>query len=149
MKPCRVCLIEKPLVDFYRHPAAADGHLGLCKTCQKQRSKERHERLRSDVAYKKNRSRTARINTLKRKYGMSVEDYNRLLHQQGDACHICRSQHPGLEFSFFPVDHDHVTGEVRGLLCNDCNLGLQRFKDNPEFLMGAAAYLLKHVNVLS
>lgn len=83
-----------------------------------------------------------------KKYGLSESEYEALLHGQGGVCAICGSAHPGLDFSFFPVDHDHVTGEVRGLLCNDCNLGIQRFKDNANFLVSAATYLLKHVNVL-
>jgi hypothetical protein len=39
------------------------------------------------------------------------------------------------------VDHDHITGKVRGLLCNDCNLGIGHFKDNIEKLKLAIKYL--------
>ncbi|HEY0751460.1 MAG TPA: endonuclease domain-containing protein [Chitinophagaceae bacterium] len=41
------------------------------------------------------------------------------------------------------VDHDHTTGKVRGLICHDCNVGLSRFKDDPEILRNAIKYLKK------
>lgn len=72
------------------------------------------------------------------KYGMSPEAFNLMLLQQKNACGICKEG-----FSKAPhVDHCHVTGEVRGLLCRRCNMALGGFKDSPGILENAKAYLL-------
>jgi hypothetical protein len=61
-----------------------------------------------------------------------------MVEEQHGLCYICRkpSAYRGLH-----IDHCHATGNIRRLLCNDCNLGLGKFKDNPELLEKAAAYL--------
>jgi hypothetical protein len=70
-------------------------------------------------------------------------DYQRLHKAQGGVCAIC---------NFIPlrrplvVDHDHTTGEVRGLLCSQCNLGLGLFRDEPDYLTQAKEYLLRHLS---
>ena len=51
-------------------------------------------------------------------------------------CEICEREYPNLV-----VDHDHITGEIRGSLCNGCNLGLGHFKDDPTILERALRYL--------
>ncbi len=64
-----------------------------------------------------------------------------LLAQDG-CCAICKSSDPGRKKSqWFCVDHDHKTGEVRGLLCNSCNAGLGFLKDSIETLAQAIIYL--------
>jgi Recombination endonuclease VII len=75
---------------------------------------------------------------LRSRYGISSEEYNKIFKQQGGVCIICglpprkRSLH---------VDHNHETGEIRGLLCHLCNVGLGHFRDNPDLLERAANYL--------
>jgi len=80
-----------------------------------------------------------RNNQLQKEFGMTLEQYNALLLQQGGACKICRSKNAGKELA---VDHDHRTGKVRGLLCSGCNLGLGNFRDDPESLRLASIYLM-------
>jgi hypothetical protein len=72
-------------------------------------------------------------------YGLSVMDYEELIMSQGNKCAICLNV-----FVTQPhVDHDHNTGEIRGLLCRPCNTGLGLFKDSPEYLSQALAYIKK------
>lgn len=74
-------------------------------------------------------------------YGLSQEQYEVMLEAQGNACAICKSTDwPGKDKRPH-VDHDHVTSEVRGLLCNNCNNGLGRFGDDPARLRAAIEYL--------
>lgn len=79
---------------------------------------------------------------LKRNYGLSIEDFERMAEAQKGACAICKTQ---LDLGFFTaVDHDHETGAVRGLLCSKCNMALGGFKDSIGLLDAAAAYLRKY-----
>jgi len=74
------------------------------------------------------------------KYGLSFEEYTALLAQQEDRCAICRTDMTD-PFPSFVVDHDHITGEVRGLLCNQCNAGLGFFRDDVARVRSALRYL--------
>lgn len=76
------------------------------------------------------------------KYGLTVEQYEIMCLMQNNLCAIC-CEEPEENLH---VDHDHVTGEVRGLLCNNCNNGLGRFKDNIESLENAILYLRVSTN---
>lgn len=80
-----------------------------------------------------------------RKFGITLEQCEAILVSQGHRCAICRGDKPSGRFNQWSVDHDHSTGQVRGMLCNACNLGLGKFADSPEILEAAAAYLRKHV----
>jgi Recombination endonuclease VII len=72
-----------------------------------------------------------------RRYGISLAEYDALLEKQGGACAICRKRPKGR----LCVDHCHVTGMVRGLLCNECNGALGYLKDDQGSLVAALAYL--------
>lgn len=63
---------------------------------------------------------------------------------QNGCCAVCGEQkgiNTGKTFGSLHIDHDHLSGKIRGLLCYDCNLGLGRFKDSIERLLSAALYL--------
>jgi hypothetical protein len=70
-------------------------------------------------------------------YGMSQEDYDRLVARQGGACAIC-GKRPAKALC---VDHCHATGKIRGLLCRKCNLGIGHLDDSPSVMRAAIAYL--------
>lgn len=74
---------------------------------------------------------------LRRMYGLEISDFNKMIEDQNGCCLICE------EFYGFKlaVDHDHDTGNVRGLLCRKCNSGIGLLGDSIENLLSAAAYL--------
>lgn len=98
----------------------------------KQAQKERYQNIKHE----------RRVNSLKQLYGITAADYERMLADQGGACAICGStDHKSSRTKYFAVDHDHTTGEVRGVLCHSCNKGLGLLQDNPKVLKAAASYL--------
>jgi len=68
-------------------------------------------------------------------------DYERLMVKQHGACALCGSFDPGRGRQNFCVDHDHQTGQVRGLLCNACNHSLAFFEYRIDWLEAALGYL--------
>ena len=86
------------------------------------------------------RRETAKYYNREYLYGISAEQYDQLWQSQDGRCAICRTDTPGGRGGFH-VDHCHVSGAVRGLLCNNCNQGLGKFADDPDRLRTAANYL--------
>ena len=82
----------------------------------------------------------ARDSLLKRCFGITLEEYGKMLENQGDVCAICGGS-PDAKGKEFAVDHDHNTGKIRALLCRGCNVGIGNLKDDPELLEKAAAYI--------
>jgi hypothetical protein len=85
-----------------------------------------------------------RKSALKKNFGLSLEDYDAMLESQGGCCAICDATKPGANRKHFAVDHDHATGAVRGLLCNNCNYALGLLRDDPALFLSAERYLQKH-----
>lgn len=84
------------------------------------------------------------------KYGISSEEYARLLAAQGGVCGICKRTSPDAgEQKWFHVDHVEASGEslVRGILCNRCNSGIGMFQHDPELMKTAIKYLMDHEEV--
>jgi hypothetical protein len=161
MKRCSVCGELKPLEDFYKSVGMRDGHRNDCKVCnlaakaartaldpQANRDRVRRwqlanpERYRATQrAYKQrpDRKAAARDYHLRRKYGITLADYDRRLEEQGGVCAICKEARP--EERTLHVDHDHVTGKVRGLLCFRCNNAIGDLRDDVEFAHRLLDYL--------
>jgi len=93
----------------------------------------RKERLGADEV-----SRLAKEKRLKNSYGLSISALDDLLESQEHSCRICNKH---LNQSNLNVDHNHDTGEVRGLLCNNCNRGIGHLQDSIEILESAVEYL--------
>lgn len=70
-----------------------------------------------------------------RRYGITKEEYDRMYEMQDGDCLICGEREGTC------VDHNHETGEVRGLLCSQCNTAIGQLKDNPDIMRAAADYV--------
>lgn len=148
MKICIDCKLEKSLDMFYKR---SDGTpRSYCKECHATRNRKwvenNRERKRENERnqYHRNPQR-AKNWKLKRDFGISLEEYHELLEKQYGKCAICKQEetaiHPSGKRKRLAVDHDHDTGRVRGLLCENCNHGIGKFKDSPDRLIEAANYL--------
>jgi hypothetical protein len=77
---------------------------------------------------------------------MTRDEYEALLDAQGGVCAVCGDppKGEGTSTAMLNSDHNHESGARRGLLCSNCNTGLGLFKDDPDRLVAAAAYLIRH-----
>lgn len=154
MKKCSKCGETKAETEFHqkrRKKTRKDGSvhewIGLyaeCKDCWIERDKTtRRKYTEYYKEYSKNYSpEKKKSSQLKYEYGITLEQYNKMLVKQEGCCAICGSPSPNRKGSdYFHVDHCHNTGTVRGLLCNGCNLGLGSFKDSQKSLENAIEYL--------
>ena len=82
----------------------------------------------------------ARTRNLERRYGITYEERDELLAGQDGRCAACGTDNPGTKLGFM-VDHDHDTGEIRGILCHHCNSALGHAKDDTQRLAGLILYL--------
>lgn len=76
-----------------------------------------------------------------RKYNVGPDELLSMAEAQNNQCAICEIDVLNTEGRRFAVDHDHITGKVRGLLCSKCNMGLGKFNDSPELIDVAIEYL--------
>lgn len=129
-KVCSKCGVKKSLTDFGRGKKYKDGHLGVCKKCKYKYN------------YTEKYSRPALRLKLKNDYGITLEEYDKILEQQKGVCAICGKPQPP-QFYRLAVDHCHKANKVRGLLCQSCNGMLGLAKDNIEILLNAIKYLSK------
>lgn len=136
-KICSKCRIEKSL-DSFGVLREKDGLHPWCKSCKQKSEKSYYDR--SDSAKKK---RT--VYNRKRKYGITLEEYEQLLISQNSCCAICKIHLDTSTTNLSGhVDHCHETGKIRGLLCGQCNVGLGHFYENEDSLLNAIQYLRKY-----
>ena len=147
-KRCTKCGEHKPRSEFSAHATAKNGVQSQCKPCSAEIARNRWASA--------DKEKTATINRrskLKCKYGISLEDYDAMLKLQGGGCAICGTTSPtGKSGQFGPVfhvDHSHKTGQIRGLLCNLCNVGIGALRDSSDLLIKATKYLEKFNGVRS
>ena len=140
MRTCKFCSYEGPAADFTVTRYSSDGkphYNGRCRPCYNEYAKGR--RAKPHVAAYN------REYLLKRKYGLTLEQFDEILASQGGACAICGGTDTG-KWENLHVDHNHITGKVRGILCNECNMAIGKFKtdEGPELLEKALAYVVSH-----
>ncbi len=168
-KRCAKCGEVKVLSEFNRSRRKGDGYLSQCKPCLSHTHQQLAERNRARkmVIDPSSPTRCSRCGGIKpassfhfephrksglslwckdcvrekdrkHRFGVTAEDMERLLSAQNKTCAICGKP---ISEKTAHVDHDHVTGEIRGLLCGKCNPALGLFGDNEETILRAAIYL--------
>ncbi|MFC5955942.1 endonuclease VII domain-containing protein [Streptomyces pratens] len=113
-KRCPQCEAVKPHTEWERNSSSSDGRSSYCRDCRAERN---------------------RISCFKRKYGLAPAELDAMVAEQHGLCCIC------LAAPAAHVDHCHRTGRVRGVLCFSCNAALGQFKDRPDAIRRAAAYV--------
>lgn len=110
------------------------------------RANDKEKWLRANRAYQQSRAIADpnywRKKSMRSRYGLSWEEYESRLREQNNRCAICR-----VEFSNIVrkcIDHNHDTLMSRGILCDGCNVGIAMFRENPDIMRTAIAYLAEH-----
>jgi hypothetical protein len=144
-KFCTECRFWLPISRFKKLTSASalkknpDGYYWCCTPCYRGKSwlfalgeepNNRKARRREKLA--------RRIATVEVTYGLTEDEYLSLVKAQNNLCAICGKKDLN---HVLCVDHDHETGQVRGLLCKNCNIGLGNFKDDIKIIHSAIAYL--------
>lgn len=153
MKRCSKCRIVKPLLEFRKQKSKLMGVHSYCKTCHTEYNRQYRKRNRQHIRdydrqyHNHNKywqqpevKERKRNEVLKRKFGITTEQYSQYLIKQNDSCAICGKESSESKRRL-AVDHNHKTGKIRGLLCKDCNIALGLFKDDIKLLEKSISYL--------
>jgi hypothetical protein len=146
-KICSKCKIDKPHSDYFKDNKREVGIRCKCKACCKQdiyewRAKNKSEYNNYAASWRAKNPSKQHATEIKKHYGLSIEQYNQMLADQKLMCKICDKQHdPSIKRGRLYVDHNHVTGAIRGLLCSECNFALGKMNDRIDLLEKAIAYL--------
>ena len=133
-KRCSTCKELKFFKDFSKHKSMPDGHHPQCKQC-------RSVYRLPPASLAKARKRTREWNRFKSS-GFTPKDFEQTLANQNGRCAICRTDDPGA--TNWHADHNHDTGQKRGILCHKCNTGLGLLKDDIDVLCAAIDYLKRY-----
>lgn len=130
-KICGICKEWKLADEYHKHPRGLLGRHPECKLCHNAAKRRRRKENPPAPAEK-------RAQLLKARYGLTPDDFDALFASQDGRCAIC------LEVPARPcVDHNHETGQVRGILCHFCNIRLPAVEDE-KYHIPAMAYLAAH-----
>lgn len=144
------------LHEFGRNTSKSDGLATRCRACNREAAREKKQAwLAVNPDYmreyrQQNKERIAKqqsdrqkrlAKTIKlKRYGLSEAEFEAKRESQAGRCAICNGEPTG-RWKTLHIDHDHKTGQVRGLLCNECNTALGMFRDSADLLRKAAEYL--------
>lgn len=151
MKICSKCKVELPVSEFYNAKINKDGSIcyqARCKSCMNEDTMNRVRNMTPEERskkYKKNREKLGKDYfknyKLKNQYGISLDIFNKMYEEQNGQCYLCLKTFSGKEVK---VDHNHETGQVRKLLCHNCNTSLGLLNENPDLFYRCANYLKEH-----
>ena len=134
---CGTCKVEKKYFEFNNTKLNRHGIQNVCRKCVAIYKKKIYDPTKN------------RELNYKRKFGLTLNDYNQMLKSQNNRCAICNSKETGSSsHKYLLVDHCHTTEKIRGLLCNYCNVAIGYMKDDIELLKKAIIYLGKHGIIL-
>jgi len=145
-KICSSCKKELPLNKFCKDAQRKDGMHPQCKYCRKEYDgkyylENKEEILKYNKEYYEKHPEKRKQDSRKRRlksYGLSFDDYDKMLIAQNNVCAICKNPSNGRKLV---VDHNHSTDVVRGLLCDYCNLALGPLKEDPIRIKTLLIYL--------
>lgn len=158
-KECNKCAYTRSISYFSKDKTKKDGYHSICKFCQKETKALRTEEYKvvRKAHYEKNKEQSSAYHKaknampevkaklkekhLKKTYNLSLTELEFLKVQQKYKCAICGTHEDDCSRKTLFVDHNHDTGEVRGLLCSQCNSAIGLMYDNSETLRKAAKYL--------
>ena len=124
-KHCSICDTNKPILEFSPNKRYKDGFYKHCKKCHY--------------------SYYGRNSHFKRTYGITEDQYNAAVLKLDNKCQVCNAEAINShKWGRLVVDHCHDTGNVRGYLCQSCNMTLGSARDNPDILRRLANYLENH-----
>lgn len=131
-KTCTKCGESKPHSEYYK-AAHRNGRAAWCKPCTaayfrgywKKRNEEGRKRVRTHEHHRRK--------TLKKKYGLTLEDYNRMFTEQGGVCCICGEAESGNPYGVLEVEHNGQTGRIRGLVCHPCNNAIMWYESAAKY----------------
>lgn len=129
-RKCRACNLEKCKSEFSKDGRVTHKRQTICKPCKAKWMRE--DRIKNPDKYK---WQDTRLN-----YGMTPSQYWVFFKEQGGVCAICKKQETSKR-GWLHVDHHHLTGKVRGLLCGKCNSGIGLFGEDKTVLASAIQYL--------
>jgi hypothetical protein len=127
-----------------RKPSCTCGECPKCKRAAYQRSWSSRNKDKIKNHNSQDSRKRAGRKTVCARYGITVEQFEELKRRQGGVCAICGQPETLVRqggLCELTIDHDHETGQIRGLLCNNCNRAIGLLKDNTQVLRSAAAYL--------
>lgn len=148
-KICNRCTKEKPIADFPlngKSKSTGKPYIrSFCKDCCDKSAKEFYQKFKEKRILKQRKYNLDNpgyyYNSVYiRKYGITEDDYNKMFDAQHGKCFICHTHQSELKIKL-AVDHNHSTGKVRKLLCNNCNRTLGYVKENTTVLNNMIEYL--------
>ncbi len=137
LKRCSDCKVVKSMEYFHNHKNTTDGKAQNCAECAQKTSAKYYTPEYGSARYQRNKDRL-KNNSLLRDFGITLEQYRAMFDQQKGLCAVCDRPSPDKALA---VDHDHVTGEVRRLLCGNCNVAVGFVQESPRIAIRIADYL--------
>ena len=152
-KVCNKCGIKKPLSEYHKNKGCKYGVVGTCKECNRLKTKAYYNKNKKEICKKekikrktnkdfyKTKDKKAKLKSL---YGISLSQHKEMWINQNGCCALCETP---VDYDKIAVDHNHVSGDVRDLLCYSCNTALGLFHSDEkgiELLEKAVEYIRKH-----